>query len=749
MRRIGLSVQYGRRPRSHGRWLVVVLTVLPALSGAPARAGIPPLPATSVGSFNAGLGTPPPDVQRSTPAAAWRSFLALASARRFDAAAHLLDLQEIAPAEKLKLGPLVAEQLYQVLRLLQVRREAVTSEDPEGPTIQGRAVARVLVAEFERAGIRGEVRLHRAAAPDGASVWLFEPRTVASAPFWNRVLVKGEPALGAEPLNHGLGATPPEVRRGSPREAIAGFESVCEAGRFDVAAHYLDLSEIPNTEQASAGPRLARRLMVGLIRRAWIDPRTASSDPNGVPEVGVPDNEERIAVVPVGRREVKIVLNHRWDAELGHVWTISPQTVASIGHLYAFPWTIWFVDRLPAFLFSQSVADLQLWQWLAIVVTLTLGWFVSRRAGHLLVRLLARFARRSLLTWDDVVVAALDGPAAFILWAALLVVAAPTFGLSPGAQDLARTLWKLLALVGFGWFLIRFVDGSVAHVRSVAGGAGTDRPSLGLLPIFSRFAKALVALVVVLGGLMALGTNVTGWLAGLGIAGVAIAFAAQKTLENVLGAMAIAGDRPFQIGDFVIIGQDMGTVEDVGLRSTRVRTLARTLVTIPNGVVTSGRVENLSERDRILFNPTLKLIYGTNSAQLTLILDDIKRLLVADPRVSPEGLRVRFAGFGEASLHVEIFCWIATRDFYAFTGIAEELNLAIMEIVEAAGSALALPSRPLYAGSVGVIDAVRAAAAAQEVVSRRGRGELSVPEMPLDLAQRLRSGGPERDPHGG
>jgi MscS family membrane protein len=489
--------------------------------------------------------------------------------------------------------------------------------------------------------------------------------------------------------------------------------------------------------------------MVGLIRRAWIDPRTVPSDPNGVPEVGVPDNEERVAVVPVGRREVNIVLNHRWDAELGHVWTISPQTVASISNLYAFSWTVWFVDRLPAFLFSQSVAELQLWQWLAIVATLTLGWFISRRVGQLLVRLLTRFARRSLLTWDDIVVAALDGPAAFILWAALLVVAAPAFGLSPGAQDLARMFWKLLALVGFGWFLIRFVDGSAAHLRSAVAGVGTDQRRFGLLPIFSRFAKVLVALVVVLGGLMALGKNVTGWLAGLGIAGVAIAFAAQKTLENILGAMAIAGDRPFQIGDFVIIGQDMGTVEDIGLRSTRVRTLARTLVTIPNGVVVSARVENLTERDRILFNPTLKLVFGTSSAQLTFILDDTKRLLVADSRVSPKGIRVRFAGFGESSLDVEIFCWIATRDFYAFTGITEELNLAIMEIVERAGSALALPSRTLYTGSVGVIDAARAAAAAQEVMSRRARGELSVPEMPADLADRLRSGGSERDRHGG
>jgi MscS family membrane protein len=743
MRHIARLVGFGRRPRILTCASVVALVLLSLLAAASAPAGTQPRSGTNAGTLNAGLGTAPPDVQRTTPAATWRSFLTLAGARRFDAAAHTLDLQEIAAAEQPKVGALVAEQLYQVLRALQVSREAVTSENPEGPTIQGRAVTSVLVAEFERAGIRGEVRLHHATAPDGGRAWLFEPRTIASAPFWHRVLVRGEPALGAEPLNPGLGTTPPEVRRGSPRETIAGFENVCEAGRFDVAAHYLDLSEIPSAEQAGAGPRLARRLMVGLIRRAWIDPRTVSADPNGMPEVGVPDNEERVVVVPVGRREVPIVLNHRWDAELGHVWTFAPATVSAIGNLYAFPWTIWLVDHLPGFLFTQSVAELQLWQWLAILLTLVLGWFVSRQAGHLLLHLLARLARRTVMAWDDVVVAALEGPAAFILWAALLVIAAPSFGLSPAAQDLARTSWKLLALLGVGWFLIRFVDGSAAHLRSAAVGA--DQPSVGLLPIFSRFAKVLVALFVVLGALTALGQNVTGWLAGLGIVGVAIAFAAQKTLENVLGAMAIAGDRPFQIGDFVAIGQDTGMVEDVGLRSTRMRTLARTLVTIPNGVVVSGRVENFAARDQILFNPTLRLAYGTSAAQLTLILDDIKRLLAADRRVASDGMRVRFVGFGDASLQAEIFCAIATRDFYAFTAIAEELNLAIMEIVAAAGSAFALPVHPPYAGAVGAIDAVKADAAAREVASRRSRGELSVPEMSPDLARRLRDAGAKGD----
>ena len=142
-----------------------------------------------------------------------------------------------------------------------------------------------------------------------------------------------------------------------------------------------------------------------------------------------------------------------------------------------------------------------------------------------------------------------------------------------------------------------------------------------------------------------IGINVVGVLAGLGLGGLAIAFAAQKTLENVFGAIAIAGDRPFQVGDFVTIGTDQGTVEDVGLRSTRLRTQARTVVSIPNGVVVAGRVENFSARDRIVYNPTIGLVYDTRPEQLRAVLDGFREVLRAHPRVFQESFRVRFRAF--------------------------------------------------------------------------------------------------------
>jgi MscS family membrane protein len=178
------------------------------------------------------------------------------------------------------------------------------------------------------------------------------------------------------------------------------------------------------------------------------------------------------------------------------------------------------------------------------------------------------------------------------------------------------------------------------------------------------------------------GINVIAGLGALGIGAAAIAFAAQKTLENLFGTFSIASDRPFEVGDYVSVGQDMGNVENVGFRSTRIRTLGRTLVTVPNGVVAAGRVENYSARDRIMYNPVLRLAYATTVEQLRLVIDELGRLLRSHPKVFQGEQRVRFAALGENSLNVEVWCWVATKKFLEYTEVVEELNFGIVGILE-------------------------------------------------------------------
>jgi MscS family membrane protein len=215
----------------------------------------------------------------------------------------------------------------------------------------------------------------------------------------------------------------------------------------------------------------------------------------------------------------------------------------------------------------------------------------------------------------------------------------------------------------------------------------------GFIPIFKRIGRILLVTFGLLAGLHVAGVPVTTALAGLGIGGVAVAFAAQKTLENIFAAVAIASDRPFSLGDTVRIGSLVGTVEDLGLRSTRIRTFERTVVTVPNSTVVGSEVVNLSARDRMLYNPTLSLVYDTRPEKLRRILKAIRELLATHPRVVQEGARCRFRGFGESALLVEVYCHLDTQEWEEYLALAEELNFALAEIVEREGSAFAFPTR--------------------------------------------------------
>jgi MscS family membrane protein len=685
--------------------------------------------------INPGLDLPPPQVSRRSPASSWRSFMTLGREGLFSAAAHLLDLTEVPLAQQRTVGTEVAEKLFRVVQELGLRDDTVSSDDPEGPKRDDEPLNAVVVARFRRSGISGEIWLRRTQdAKTGELAWLFTRQTVSSAGFWFRVIVQGQKPRGALVLNQGLGELPASVRRGNPRETVSGFLSAAREGHFLIAAHYLDLGAIAKDSQPIAGPRLARRLMLVLVRTGCVNLAKVSNDALGAPEAAVADNEERLATLDTHGEPVEILLARQWDAELGQVWTFSRNTVAQIDELYAAYGLGWLGDHMPALLFAVQLWGLQLWQWLALILIAIVGWGVSRLVGHWLVVLFRSAASRTRARWDDAVVASLDGPLGFLLWGLALAVASPLVGLTPGVHRVTQIVWQVLALIGLGWMSSRAVDLLASHLR-----ASGERNALALsfVPVAQRVAKIVVFALLVLAALDVVGVKVVAVLAGLGLGGLAVAFAAQKTLENLFGAFAIAGDRPFRVGDFVLIGEVLGTVEDVGLRSTSVRTLERTLVSIPNGAATAGVITNFSVRDRMLYNPTIGVIYGTTVEQLRFITDEIRKLLLTHPSVWPEVTRCRFKDFGASSLDIEVFCWIDTGDYNRYTAISEELNFRIAEIVERAGTSFAFPSRSVYLAREGGIDLERAGAVAEELRERAERGELAVPEPSQELLDKL------------
>ncbi len=218
-------------------------------------------------------------------------------------------------------------------------------------------------------------------------------------------------------------------------------------------------------------------------------------------------------------------------------------------------------------------------------------------------------------------------------------------------------------------------------------------------------------------------------LAGLGIGGIAIAFAAQKTLENLFGGVSLLGDEVIRVGDVCRFGDKTGTVEDISLRSTRIRTPERSELSIPNGTLATMNVENLSRRDKILFTTKLGLRYETSADQLRYVLAQIRRLLYEHPKVETNGARIRFIGYDNSSLTLEVFCYVLTRDNNEFLAIQEDLLLRIMDIVEASGTGFAFPSRTVYLGRDTGLDKEKTTAISHEVQQWRENSKLPFPDF--------------------
>jgi MscS family membrane protein len=238
------------------------------------------------------------------------------------------------------------------------------------------------------------------------------------------------------------------------------------------------------------------------------------------------------------------------------------------------------------------------------------------------------------------------------------------------------------------------------------------------VPLGRRAAQVFLVLLAIIAVLQNLGVNVTGILAGLGVGGLAVALAAQKTVENLFGGLTLAADQPVRVGDFCRFSGRVGTIEEIGLRSTRVRTLDRTLVTVPNAEFAALSLENFTQRDRIWFHALLGLRYETSPDQLRHVLAGLRNVLRTDSRVDPVPARVRFVGFGAHSLDLELFAYVRTRDYDEFLGIREELLLAIMDCVAASGTGFAFPSQTLYTTEDPGLDPERTRAAIEEVRAR-------------------------------
>jgi MscS family membrane protein len=519
--------------------------------------------------------------------------------------------------------------------------------------------------------------------------------------------------------------------RDTPSRTVFGFLQAAQAGNYSIAAQYLQMS---SARRMTQGEDLAAKLKAVMDRAFTGNLRTISNQRDGTPQEGVPLDRQRIGVLSAGDIDADLELVRLSDPGGGRIWLISSDTLAKVPDLYEQLQVRQVETRLPGFLVQHQLAGMPVWQWLAILAAIPLAAAVGWLAVQMMKfpRYLWLRKRKQSLSpvWT-----AISSPLWLVFGTGLHVLCVKYLRLPLLQRHYYQIVIGVVLIVGFNWLLWRILQQLAQRVRQRA--IYTGRSGAGSVMLLGeRILKALILIFSIFLILGTLGFNMTTALAGLGIGGIAVAFAAQKTLENLFGGISLLGDEVIHIGDVCRFGDRLGTVEDISLRSTRIRTPERTELSIPNGSLATMNVENLSRRDKLLFNTKLGLRYETSADQLRYVLAQIRRLFYEHPKVETEGARIRFIGYDNSALILEVFCYVLTRDNAEFLAIQEDLLLRIMDIVDAAGTGFAFPSRTIYVGRDLGMDKEKTAAVAREVQRWRENSKLPFPDYaPADISE--------------
>ena len=254
---------------------------------------------------------------------------------------------------------------------------------------------------------------------------------------------------------------------------------------------------------------------------------------------------------------------------------------------------------------------------------------------------------------------------------------------------------RTLLIIAMVWVLLGFVDLIMFGISERMKRQG-HADAVVLLRPATTVIKLTLIFVGIVSWLDNIGYEVTTLLAGLGIGGIAVAFAAQRTLENLIGSITIYSSQPVHVGDFCRFGDKLGTIEEIGLRATQLRTLERTVVHIPNAKFSTDVIENLTQRDKILYRTRLRLSLQTTAKQMQDVLDGIRELIRKHEMIDEEASRVRFLEFGEYAQEIELYVYIKTQDFVEYLQYREDINLSIANIIESSGTQLVVPTRTTY-----------------------------------------------------
>ena len=476
--------------------------------------------------------------------------------------------------------------------------------------------------------------------------------------------------------------------RETPRSTVLNFVKYAHRGDFKSAAKFLQLS---TANQKKEGERLARELLTLMNTSLHSSISLMSDTPEGFIDDSPDVNIEVVGKFVVNDQEAKILLVRVPQGDGGPIWLISSQTLDQVPSLYESAGSPVLDRYLPDALAETSFLGISLGRWLAFLLSIPLALILSWTVGHI-PRWLRWSRKPSEIDGSRFAVQSPRRPIQAmmaILFHAVLVILI-------GMPIYYRVFYfrgsAVLLVLCAAWLGSRILDRVYAsrNLRS------RDR---NLRSFFQLVHQLLRVSLFTLAGLLVLtlvGINTGAILAGVGIGGIALALAAQKTLENLFGGITLVMDRVFAVGDDCVISDRQVTIRDIGLRSITMSTRDGTEISFPNGMLSQNSIENLSRRTKFLIATTLTISYESTLAELGDAVTNVREMLKSHERVEHESARFHLSGLSSLGYEVELFAYVRGADAMEFSAIREDTLCRVLEILESRNARMAIPARVNY-----------------------------------------------------
>ena len=522
------------------------------------------------------------------------------------------------------------------------------------------------------------------------AILLILPTTLLSAEDAPTVkeLVEKKDAEKAVELIDAVPAKGPhdEYGRSTPRSSVLHLAKILMDKDFEAAVNYMDLRNLPFTIDEESGAELARKLYIVALRTMIIDYESISDDPKGDLDDGLPSYRDRVTTIKTSEGPVDILMQRVPRGDGVFIWKLSNATVSRIPTLDKEFGYGPVGDKLSLMFPSYEIIGLEIWQWVMMLLLFATGYLLS----FVITWFLAKLSKFYSKAREERAAKFFTGPLRFLF---TVIFFRATFHLiAPSLEAQALFKAQTLLVIAIVWILIAVVDIIMANIAERMRKHGQADATVLLRP-----ARTAIRITLIIIGFITwldnMGYEVTTLMAGLGVGGVAVAFAAQRSLENLIGSVMIYSSQPVRVGDFCKFGGTLGVVEEIGLRATQLRTLERTVVHVPNAKFSTDIIENLTQRDKILYRTRLLLSLDTTSKQMQDVLKGIRELIEKHEMIDEETSRVRFLEFGEYAQEIELYVYIKTTDFIEYLEHREDINLRVSEIIESCNTKLAVPTR--------------------------------------------------------